>query len=62
MQTEEGLMPVPIEGFCVVMIDGQVMLMAEENPRWLWQVARGYTELNPPFPTIASHYAIGSII
>ena len=32
--TEEGLVPVPIEEFDVVVVDGQVMLLAEENP-WL---------------------------
>ena len=32
MQTEEGLVAVPIEEFDVVMVDGQVMLLAEENP------------------------------
>ena len=30
--TEEGLVAVPIEEFDVVMVDGQVMLLAEENP------------------------------
>ncbi|MCL0063582.1 hypothetical protein M1N11_05470, partial [Peptococcaceae bacterium] len=30
--TEEGLVPVPIEEFDVVMVDEQIMLVAEENP------------------------------
>ena len=32
MPTEEGLVAVPIEEFDVVMVDGQVMLLTEENP------------------------------
>ena len=30
--TEEGLVSVPIEEFDVVMVDGQIVLIAEENP------------------------------
>ena len=30
--TEDGMVAVPIEDFCVVMVDGQVMLLAEVNP------------------------------
>ncbi len=30
--TEAGIVAVPIEDFCVVMIDGQVLLLAEDNP------------------------------
>ena len=33
--TEEGLVAVPIEEFDVVMVGGQVMLVAEENPRFI---------------------------
>ena len=36
---EESPVAVPIEDFCVVMVDGQVALMAEENPRIWWFVA-----------------------
>ncbi|MCL0106673.1 DUF4258 domain-containing protein [Peptococcaceae bacterium] len=52
--TEEGPVAVPIEEFCVVMIDGQVALITEENPAWkaflifragkkLWKVTKGAT-------------------
>ena len=37
--TEEGLVAVPIEEFDVVMVDGQVMLVAEENPS-IWAIMR----------------------
>ena len=30
--TEDGIVAVPIEDFCVVMVDGEVMLLAEVNP------------------------------
>ena len=39
--TKEGLVPVPIEEFDVVMVDGQVMLLAEENPAWVVPVGLG---------------------
>ena len=37
--TEEGPVAVPIEDFCVVMIDGEMMLLAEENPFWKIPIA-----------------------
>ncbi len=33
--TEEGLVAVPIEEFDVVMVDGQIALLAEVNPAWV---------------------------
>ncbi|MCL0101004.1 hypothetical protein M1N80_04320 [Peptococcaceae bacterium] len=33
--TEEGLVPVPIEEFDVVMVDGQIALLAEVNAAWV---------------------------
>jgi hypothetical protein len=39
--TEEGPVAVPIEDFCVVMIDGEVALLAEENPAWVVPVGMG---------------------
>ena len=32
LPTEDGTVAVPIEDFCVVMVDGEVMLLAEKNP------------------------------
>ena len=43
VQTEEGLVAVSIEEFDVVMVDGQVMLLAEENPLLLAMVYYGFT-------------------
>ena len=39
--TEEGLVSVPIEEFDVVMVDEQIMLLAEENPAWVVLVGLG---------------------
>ncbi len=52
VSTEEGLVPVLIEEFDVVMVDGEIALIAEENPLWkavlvfkagkkLWKVTKG---------------------
>ena len=38
--TEEGPVAVPIEEFCVVLVDGEVALIAEENPFWKVFAAR----------------------
>ncbi len=35
--TEDGIVAVPIEDFCVVKIDGEVMLLVEVNASWLWK-------------------------
>ncbi|MCL0049718.1 hypothetical protein M1N04_01305 [Peptococcaceae bacterium] len=37
--TEEGLLAVPIEEFDVVVVDGEIMLIAEENPFWKVPIA-----------------------
>ncbi len=39
--TEEGIVVVPIEDFCVVMVDGQVALAAAVNPIFLIPIAVG---------------------
>ncbi|MCL0101020.1 hypothetical protein M1N80_04400, partial [Peptococcaceae bacterium] len=53
--TEEGLVAVPIEEFDVVMVDGQVMLVAEVNwrflIRWWREIERGM-DRTPPGPDV----------
>jgi hypothetical protein len=40
LPTEDGPVAVPIEDFCVVVVDGQVALMAEVNLKWLIPAAK----------------------
>jgi hypothetical protein len=53
--------PVPIEEFCVLMVDGEVALIAEENPLWkevlvfkagkkLWKVTKGAAAVTKYIP------------
>jgi hypothetical protein len=43
LPTEDGPVAVPIEEFCVVMVDGQVTLLAEVNPWWVVAIPIAHT-------------------
>lgn len=40
LPTENGLEAVPLKDFCVVMVNGQIMLLAEVNPLWKFPIAK----------------------
>ena len=63
--TGDGIVAVPIEDFCVVMVDGEVMLLAEENPiieAKLIGMALSAVAAEPVVRQAASHVAKGASV